>query len=402
VDHRPRTPPTPTPSGSGTLAGSQRPPRDGDRTDSDAALAPSREPAPAPSSPTDSRGLSAWEIAKHRPYGLAAAHVLKALERGGYRVPAPGAALRVAFVGQTTYFESCVPDRATPQLDPAFVEFRAGAEIDPMLRSVEEHRPHVVFVFRPELIPPGLFGPLRAIAAGYFTEPLPRPDGDLHPDLGRRLGYMKTLDASNFDRLISFDPLIAEAVHEVVPSSRIWRSFPLPVADYLFSPVRRSRQPPRALFIGRSTDHREVFLEHAKHQYDLLHIAHGVSGRDLRDLLERFDVSINIHNERYPSFENRVSLSLAAGMLVLSEPLSPTHGLEPGIDYVEVAAPPDLNSALFNLTYYPDIFHRVRVRGRMKAEQFRASRVYPRIIGDLLLDLATFGSSRRPEPREPR
>ena len=150
MDHRPRTPPTPTPSASGTLAGSQRPPRDRDGagSDSEAALASS---APAPASPTDSRGLSAWQIAERRPYGLAAAHVLKALERGGYRVPAPGAALRVAFVGQTTYFESCVPDRATPQLDPAFVEFRAGAEIDPMLRSVEEHRPHVVFAFRPEL-----------------------------------------------------------------------------------------------------------------------------------------------------------------------------------------------------------------------------------------------------------
>ena len=54
------------------------------------------------------------------------------------------------------------------------------------------------------------------------------------------------------------------------------------------------------------------------------------------------DVAINVHNEPYPSFENRVCLHLAAGHLVLSEPLSPTHGLEPGIDYVEFHRPQQL------------------------------------------------------------
>jgi hypothetical protein len=31
------------------------------------------------------------------------------------------------------------------------------------------------------------------------------------------------------------------------------------------------------------------------------------------------------------------------------------------------------------------------VRGRRKAEQFRASRVYPRLLADLRLDLAIYG-----------
>ena len=55
--------------------------------------------------------------------------------------------------------------------------------------------------------------------------------------------------------------------------------------------------------------------------------------------MDEHDVGINVHNEPYPSFENRVCLHLAAGHLVLSEPLSPTHGLEPGIDYLEVGTP---------------------------------------------------------------
>jgi hypothetical protein len=36
----------------------------------------------------------------------------------------------------------------------------------------------------------------------------------------------------------------------------------------------------------------------------------------------------------------------------------------------------------------------VRVRGRLKAEGFRASRVYPRLVADLLADIDAFGSSR--------
>jgi hypothetical protein len=37
----------------------------------------------------------------------------------------------------------------------------------------------------------------------------------------------------------------------------------------------------------------------------------------------------------------------------------------------------------------------VRIRGRRAAERFRASRVYPRLVEDLLADLAAFGSNRR-------
>ena len=37
---------------------------------------------------------------------------------------------------------------------------------------------------------------------------------------------------------------------------------------------------------------------------------------------------------------------------------------------------------------------RVRVRGRLKAEQFRASRVWPRLVHDLHADLEAFGSAR--------
>ena len=90
------------------------------------------------------------------------------------------------------------------------------------------------------------------------------------------------------------------------------------------------------LFVGRSTPHRELLLAETKHHFDLLHLAFGVDADELAEALATHDVGINLHNNPYPSFENRVCLHLAAGHLVLSESLHPAHGLEPGIDFVVV------------------------------------------------------------------
>ena len=103
---------------------------------------------------------------------------------------------------------------------------------------------------------------------------------------------------------------------------------------------------------------------------------------------------LNLHNEPYLSFENRVCVYTAAGLVVVTEPLSPTHGLEPGIDYLEVRGPDELMSLLFDVRRDIEAYRRVRVRGRAKAERFRASRVYPELVADLIRDVATYGELR--------
>ena len=55
----------------------------------------------------------------------------------------------------------------------------------------------------------------------------------------------------------------------------------------------------------------------------------------------------------------------------------------------------DLLVALFELRRNIAAYRRMRVRGRAKAEQFRASRVYPRLVRDAMLDVRAFGSPRR-------
>ena len=94
---------------------------------------------------------------------------------------------RVAFVGQDIYFRQCSLSAAVAGLEPAFIDFREEARPGPMLASLREFDPDVVIVFRPEIIPAGLFGSLRGVTIGYITEPLPRSRSSRHPDLKERL-----------------------------------------------------------------------------------------------------------------------------------------------------------------------------------------------------------------------
>jgi hypothetical protein len=265
-----------------------------------------------------------------------------------------------------------------------------------MLASLRALDPDVVVVFRPEIVPPGAFDGLRALTLGFNTEPIPRTEAArAHPDQLFRLSELAQTDPGQFDRIVTFDPLGAAAAEPY--GLKVWRSLPLPVADAVFAPVRPAARPPRITFLGYSTEHREAWLVDAKHHYDILHVAYGVHGDKLRELFARTDVAINLHGEPYPSFENRVCLHLAAGHLVLSEPLSPLHGLEPGIDFLELRSPGQLLEAIFGLRAYPGVHDAVRRRGRRKAESFRASRVWPRVLGDLVRDVRAFGGRGAPD-----
>jgi len=301
--------------------------------------------------------------------------------------------LRLAFVGQATFFDACALHERSDRVVTEYVDYRAGADPAAMRAALDRFAPHAVVVFRPEIVPPHLFDGLRAATIGFLTEPIPRIGGrKAHPDLRRRRNELAAADAGNFDRTVAFDPMIVAAAQEHLP---VWRSSPIPVADRFYADAAPIASRPRTVFVGRSTPHRESFLRAPKHEFDLLHVAFGLRGDEMEKLITRTDVAINVHNEAYPSFENRVCLHLAAGHLVISETLSPTHGLEPGIDYLEFSKPDELLSMLRTVYSAPDTFHRIRVRGRRKAEQYRASEVWPRLVADALADIAAFGTARR-------
>ena len=92
---------------------------------------------------------------------------------GPHAVPRAGERLRFAQVGQSTYFEACALDDSLDTIESIFVEFRAGADPTPVRDALERFAPHVVLVFRPEIVPAGFFSGVNAATVGFLTEPLP-------------------------------------------------------------------------------------------------------------------------------------------------------------------------------------------------------------------------------------
>ena len=119
------------------------------------------------------------------------------------------AVTQLAFVGQSTYFAPCAAQGRHASFEARFIDFRKGMDPTELVRQLDQIAPEVVVVFKPETIPHGLFADLEAVTVGYLTEPLPgRADDDSNPhaDLARRLRNLRSIDASNFDRIITYNP----------------------------------------------------------------------------------------------------------------------------------------------------------------------------------------------------
>ena len=153
-----------------------------------------------------------------------------------------------------------------------------------------------------------------------------------------------------------------------------WRCVGLPVADRRFA-AGEPNLPQRAAWLGRPTPRRASYLDWFEHTHE--------PAADGTDAL----VAVNVHDGDEPAFEQRAAAALAAGRLLVSETLVPARGLEPGIDYLAARDLDDLYLAVESAVQHPQAFRRIRLRGRRKAELFRASRVVARLVHDLLLEV---------------
>jgi hypothetical protein len=273
----------------------------------------------------------------------------------------------VAFLGPAPSAAAHVLHDPAGGILPTFVDIRDGTANGVLEAALADAAPHVVVVMAPEVLPADALAGVRAVTlaiAGPGAEP-PR-DGA-------------------FDRVLR-TPGPGDGGG--------WRARPLPVDDRLYGPVRPARHPPRALCVGRSTAHREWVLTPAKHDHDVIHYTHGLVGDALADVLATADVGIALPARPPNGFPPQGLLHLAAGHLLLATELVPPCGLERGIDYLQIDSRSDLVTMLHQLRVRPEAYQRVRVRGRLKADDHRASRVWPRIVGDLLEDVRAFGTAR--------
>lgn len=289
-----------------------------------------------------------------------------------------GEPLRVAFAGAPIWTGGCVPPDARDDITPKCFTMAAPVDVRPMLDAITGFDPHATVIFDPSAFPEEALRRLPGVTLGVLVAGVPDTP---------RAGALETLD-----RLVSFAPALTGTS---VGGNEIWRAIPPPVSDTLFSEVRPLHHAPRPMSVGASTAHRESMLTPAKHHHDLLQVLHGVSGEALRELLDECDVGVFIAREPGGGFGLQIGIHLASGHLLLADELTPAHGLERNIDYLHVGSPDQLVWVLDRLGRFPEMYQRVRVRGRLKAEQYRASRLFGRLVGDLLRDVAAFGSPRR-------
>jgi hypothetical protein len=295
---------------------------------------------------------------------------------------------RIAFLGPPVWLDCCAP--TAPGLACERFDLPVGADTERTLAGVSAFAPDATVVFDPAALFAQSGG--RPRGATRLSAQALRAAGGV--TLGVLVGGLPERDGAaelaQLDRLVSFDPALTGAR---VGGAEVWRAIPPPVADAFFTAVGALRHPPRALSIGRSTPHREGVLMRAKHERDLLQVIHGVSGAALVELMEEYDVGVYVPRAPGPGFGWQVGAHLAAGQLLLSGTLGPLHGLERGIDYLEIDSPERLVWVLERLGRFPEMYQRLRVRGRMKAEQYRASRLFGRVVHDLLADVAAFGAA---------
>jgi hypothetical protein len=272
--------------------------------------------------------------------------------------------LRVTFVGRAGEVGHAVPVAPVDGLRASFVEHRAAAPPARLLAHVAEHAPDVVVVFGVGTIQTQTVREIDAPVLAWEVAPDRPPGLERHPDLPFSSSGHIGGQATRGDYVRVIDR-------------------PLPVADELFRAPRRTGGVPRALVIGHSSERLERLLVDSKHRHELLHVASGLKGEALAATLAGVDAAINVRDVDGPGFGSRVSLYLAAGLLLLSEPLRPRHGLRPGTDHLEIRGSEDLVELLGRVRADPDAFTEIREAGHRAAEAFRASRVYPQLLANV-------------------
>ena len=165
----------------------------------------------------------------------------------------------------------------------------------------------------------------------------------------------------------------------------VWRSLPIPVADRLYRPVRPHRRARRGC---SSSAARPCTASAGCSTSSTASTActwrSGSASRSSSACSTPTTITFNVHNEPYPTFENRV---LPAPRRRpprdqrAAEP-DPRPRARPGLRRGR-SFPRSSRTSPRRRAAFPDAFQRVRVRGRQKAEQYRASRVWPRAVRDL-------------------
>jgi len=231
--------------------------------------------------------------------------------------------LRVACVGHDIYFKNHFVERSAVGLEVEWFDFdHFTTDFYADLRAFQ---PDVTLIYRPELHRADQLNSLAGIKIGFSTEPLPKLsfDGEVRrsEEINRRVAVFRDIAWHAFNAVYHYD----------VASRSFCEKHGYPFAGYRILPVNTDYFAPRwssrklwdALFIGKATPRRQRILDRLKiYNRKFLWIEHGINGRELAALFHRARCVINIHADHLVALEPRVYLATAAGVPVLSDPLT--------------------------------------------------------------------------------
>jgi hypothetical protein len=239
-----------------------------------------------------------------------------------------------------------------------------------------ENKVQVLWLFRPEWFREVWkdLNELKQIGItiiAYSTEPLPSLE-----ELSRccakydqlvRLDYLLDSNLIPFDLIIHYDERSLDLLRGIGFDCAI--AYPLPVSEKLFKRDYVENKKYDICFIGRSTPYRETLLGPLKSKYKVLHIAHGVFDEDASLFMGQAKIVLNLHNDAYPNFENRVVQAKFGENLLISECLSMNY-LEPGKEFFEVSNLKELleitDNVLENYSYYDKMRYEFKYREKFK------------------------------------
>jgi hypothetical protein len=305
------------------------------------------------------------------------AHVDAALQAHTTGQP-PGGTPHVVFLGAAAALDRCAPCGDELGFSHRRLVLKPREDSGQVLAQACELDCDLMVVLDPPAFSADVLAQLPCTTVGVLM--------DAPPSSGEQGRSCATLD-----RLVTFDPALTG---KIICGLEIWRAIPPPVSDAFFRACKPPHRAPRTISLGRSTAYREWILMPTKHHHDLMQVIHGLGGPPLAEVLAEYDVGVYVGLEPGGEFGWQAGLHLAAGHLLFSEPLLPAHGLEADIDYMQFKSPDELVVMLDRLASFPEMHRRAQIRGRFKAEHFRASRVFARLVHDALLDVAAFGSRR--------
>jgi hypothetical protein len=275
---------------------------------------------------------------------------------------------KVAFIAQSEYFDLHYKNSLDDLYEVRYFP-NAFHQDTAFFQPVVDFNADINIFFRGEIVPKETLLALKGINVNISSEPFPKilnDTVDYTEDSLNRFKSFLEIEEKPFDYVFHYDE-VSKGFFES-QGIKLSGYFPFPVSDNLkFKPSEKKWD---LFFIGRTTAHRDKYFGPLKRDFNFLHINHGVSGTDLLDFITQCKISINVHAEDEISWEPRTQLSLAAGSLLISEPLSPTSLLRPGIDYIEVKNQYEMYEVCKKVLENYDKYKHIAISGQQRVRAY--------------------------------